>query len=120
MPEIFESYFIQGLPNEAIEALILTLTIGHYSCLKSFIYENDLKSIEIAIYNYKMMSSLFCDKGDSGSLIFDGLGRMVGLLHSGQSKYGIPGGYIAYATPIWWLVGCIKARYPHAIFNGTA
>ena len=96
------------------------LTVGRYSCLESFTREDGLKSIEIAIYNHEKMFGPFCDKGDSGSLIFDGLGRMVGLLHSGQSKRGVPGGYVAYATPIWWLIGRIKERYPHAIFDGTA
>ncbi|KAF8270952.1 hypothetical protein EI94DRAFT_1721569 [Lactarius quietus] len=49
--------------------------------------------------------------GDSGS--------MVVLLHSGRSKGGLASAHVTYATPAWWLIGRIKAKYPHADFNRT-
>lgn len=91
------------------------LTIGRYAGLESFVSdEGGVESVELAIYNYNKKSGPFSAKGDSGSLIFDGLGRMVGLLHSGNSKNALTSTYVTYATPAWWLVSRIKARYPHA------
>ena len=97
------------------------LTVGRYAGLESFLCdEGGVESVELAIYNYNKKSSPFSAKGDSGSLIFDGLGHMVGLLHSGKSRNSFTGAHVTYATPIWWLVGRIKERYPHADFNRTA
>ena len=94
------------------------LTVGRYAGLESFLCDEDgVESIELAIYNYNKEAGAFSAKGDSGSLIFDGLGRMVGLLHSGKSKGGSASAHVTYATPAWWLIGRIKANYPHADFN---
>jgi len=96
------------------------LTIGYYAGLQSFVAdEGGVESTELAIYNYDQRSGPFSKKGDSGSLIFDGFGRMVGLLHSGKSRKGFTNAYITYATPAWWLVDRIKERYPHADFYRT-
>jgi hypothetical protein len=97
------------------------LTIGRYAGLESFLCdEGGVESVELAIYNYDKKSGPFSAKGDSGSLIFDGLGRMVGLLHSGKSKSSFTGAHVTYATPVWWLVSRIMEKYPHADFNRTA
>ena len=76
--------------------------------------ESGLESVELAIYNYNKKSGPFSAKGDSGSLVFDGLGRMVGLLHSGNSKNPLTSTHVTYATSAWWLVNRIKVRYSHA------
>lgn len=96
------------------------LTVGRYAGLESFLCDEDgVESTELAIYNYDKKAGAFSTKGDSGSLIFDGLGRMVGLLHSGKSKGGSASVHVTYATPAWWLIGRIKAKYPHADLNRT-
>lgn len=79
------------------------LTVGRYAGLEAYLC-NDLgvESIELAIYNYNWCFGPFSASGDSGSLIFDGEGHMVGILHSGMLKGG--SSYIFYATPAWWVI----------------
>jgi len=92
------------------------LTVGRATGMESFVRDDDTgdESIELAVYNYDRKSGVFSAKGDSGSLIVDGLGRMVGLLNGGSSKAGLVGTDVTYATPLWWLWLMIKAKYPHA------
>ena len=98
------------------------LTVGRYAGLKSYLCdENGVESVELAIYNYGKSPGPFSAKGDSGSLIFDGFGRMVGLLHSGKLKSsGLTNTHVTYATPAWWVISQIKKKYPHADFNCTS
>jgi len=98
------------------------LTVGRATGMESFVHDDDTgqESIELAIYNYDKRSGEFSQKGDSGSLIVDGLGRMVGLLHSGTSKWGLDLADVTYATPMWWLWPRTKAKYPHADLNRVA
>ncbi|KAF5370697.1 hypothetical protein D9758_002097 [Tetrapyrgos nigripes] len=87
-PDLFDS---EGQPYLIVlkDGCTTDLTIGRYAGLESFLCDEDgVESIELAIYNYVKMVGPFSAKRDSGSLIFDGLGRMVGLLHSGKSKGG--------------------------------
>jgi hypothetical protein len=119
-PDLFDT---KGQPCLIVlkDGCATDLTIGRYAGLESFLGNEDgVESIELAIYNYHKGSGPFSAKGDSGSLIFDSLGRMVGLLHSGRSKGGVTSALVTYATPAWWLNGRIKARYPHADFFRTA
>ncbi|KAI9435129.1 hypothetical protein H4582DRAFT_1817885 [Lactarius indigo] len=95
------------------------LTVGRYAGLEAYLCDDHgVESIELAIYNYDMQSGPFSAKGDSGSLIFDGEGHMVGILHSGMPKGA--GNHVTYATPAWWAIEQIKLKYPHADFNRTA
>ena len=91
------------------------LTFGRYAGLESFL-NNGVESIELGIYNWDKNSSVFSANGDSGALIWDGLGRVLGQLHSGQSKGGSTSSHVTYATPGWWLLERIKAKFPNAIF----
>lgn len=94
------------------------LTVGRYAGLEAYLCDDlGVKSIELAIYNYDKQSGSFSEKGDSGSLIFDGEGHMVGILHSGMLKSG--GTHVTYATPAWWAIEQLKLKYPHADFNRT-
>jgi len=88
------------------------LTIGRVSGLESYICnETGVHSIELAIYNYDKQCRPFSAKDDSGSLIVNGKGEMVDLLHSGKAKTSV-----TYATPAWRLLG-IKAVYLNADFT---
>ena len=94
------------------------LTVGRYAGLESFVHnENGLRSIELAIYNYDKQSRPFSAKGDSGSLIVNGKGEMVGVFHSGRLKRGMTATHVTYATPAWRLLEWIKAIYPNADFT---
>lgn len=95
------------------------LTVGRHSGLEAYI-ANDLgvESIELAIYNYNLQSSPFSQHGDSGSLIFDGEGRMLGIIHSGMSKGRDK--HITFATPAEYVINWIKERYPYADFSRTS
>ena len=79
---------------------IIDLTVGCYPSLEAYLRDDlGVESIELAIYDYDMQSGSFSAKGDSGSLIFDGEGRMVGILRSVIPKGG--SNHVTYATPAW-------------------
>lgn len=94
-------------------------TVGRYTGLEAYIGQNGIESKELAFYNFYHRTETFSANGDSGSLIFDMFGRMVGLLHSGEYRGGTASTHVTYATPAWWLVERIKSKYPHADFNRT-
>ena len=95
------------------------LTVGRYAGLEAYTCDQlGVESIELAVYNYDKQSGPFSAKGDSGSLIFAGDGRMVGILHSGMTKGA--SSHVTYATPAWWVIEQIKHHYPHADFDRTA
>ncbi|KAH9961748.1 hypothetical protein BC827DRAFT_1288527 [Russula dissimulans] len=91
------------------------LTVGRYAGLEAYLCDElGVESRELAVYNYDKESGSFSAKGDSGSLIFDGMGKMVGILHSGMPK-GISS-HVTFATPAWWVLEQLKHHYPHADF----
>ncbi|KAF9054587.1 hypothetical protein BJ165DRAFT_1439979 [Panaeolus papilionaceus] len=100
------------------------LTLGRYTGLESFrCDENGCESIELAIYNYDDLKKgeEFSKKGDSGSLVVDSRGRMVGLLHSGKTRGPhSTTTFVTYLIPAWWIIDRIKTKYPHADFNQTS
>lgn len=94
------------------------VTVGKYAGLEAYVVDDlGQESIELAIYNYDKQSGDFSAKGDSGSLIVDGLGNMVGILHSGMPKG--TSSHVTFATPAWWAVEKIQEHYPHADFYRT-
>ncbi|KAF8206174.1 hypothetical protein K438DRAFT_1904946 [Mycena galopus ATCC 62051] len=96
------------------------LTVGRYAGLEVYLCdERGVESVELAIYGYDQESGPFSAKGDSGSLIFDGMGDMVGILHSGMLCKGGTS-HVTYATPAWWAIEQLRLRYPHADFNREA
>ena len=101
------------------------LTFGRYAGLVSFTLNNvGIVSVELGIYNSGLKNAeVFSAKGDSGSLVWhmmdDGEAHIVGQLHSGQSKGGSASPHVTYATPGWWLLQRIRAKFPHAVFYRT-
>jgi len=94
------------------------LTVGKYAGLEAYLCDElGKESRELAVYNFDKQSGDFSAKGDSGSLIVDGMGNMVGILHSGMPK-GMSN-HVTYATPAWWIVQQIRVKYPHADFFRT-
>ncbi|KAF8300124.1 hypothetical protein DL93DRAFT_2091041 [Clavulina sp. PMI_390] len=97
------------------------LTVGRCTSLESYTRgDTGVESIDIAVYDDSGLPGPFSARGDSGSLIFDGLGRMVGLLHSSVSDPMRGNSCITYATPAWWVIEKLKERYPHADFSRTS
>ncbi|KAF8555076.1 hypothetical protein OG21DRAFT_956385 [Imleria badia] len=82
------------------------LTVGRANTIFSYVryYDDDkaATSKEWAILPFDSKSCKFSDKGDSGSVIVDGLGRIGGLLTSGAGS--ADGSDITYATPISFLL----------------
>ncbi|THU87885.1 hypothetical protein K435DRAFT_762286 [Dendrothele bispora CBS 962.96] len=91
-------------------------TIGRGSGLESFVREYDdngnikSTSMEIAIYPYNYKSGAFSAPGDSGSIVADGLGRIVGLLTGGSGKAEDTD--VTYVTPYFWIEEQIKKAFP--------
>jgi len=117
-----ESLDISGEPCIVVlkDGCVSGLTFGRYAGLESILCdENGVRSVELAIYNYDKRSIPFSSKGDSGSLIVNGNGEMVGLLHSGESRTGdgSTATYVTYATPAWRLREWIMEVYPNADFD---
>jgi hypothetical protein len=81
------------------------LTVGRANNLFSYTrnyFGNNRVSKEWAILPFNHRSGPFCKKGDSGSVIVDGTGRIGGLLTGGSrfSFSSLDSFDIAYATPI--------------------
>ncbi|KAF6749450.1 hypothetical protein DFP72DRAFT_913490 [Ephemerocybe angulata] len=92
------------------------LTVGRYAGLEAYLCDElGTKSVEAAIYNYSKKSSDFSAKGDSGSLIFTGDGRMLAVLHSGMLRAN--SNHVTFGTPAWWVLDRLKLRYKYAEFN---
>ncbi|KAH9940906.1 uncharacterized protein BXZ73DRAFT_88584 [Epithele typhae] len=93
------------------------LTFGRYSGLESVVFDSNVESWELAIYNWSKGSPSFCSAGDSGALIWDGKHRAVGQLHShGVKSCSNNAAHVTYATPAWWLIQRIKKEFPNAGF----
>jgi len=89
------------------------LTIGRANNIFSYVrnyYDdgNAETSKEWAILPFDSNSGAFSARGDSGSVIVDGLGRIGGLLTGGAGS--TPSSDVTYATPIQFLLKCIKGN----------
>ncbi|KZP05506.1 hypothetical protein FIBSPDRAFT_967210 [Athelia psychrophila] len=90
------------------------VTIGRGTGIESFVreYDNDIKltSTEIAIHTYNHNAGAFSGDGDSGSIVVDGLGRIVGLLTGGTGSAVSTD--VTYVTPYFWVEEKIKKAFP--------
>lgn len=90
-------------------------TIGRVNGLESFRRVDghhgiSNKSLEIAVLPYDKTHSKFSDAGDSGSVVLDRAGRIVGILTGGSGATDATG--ITYLTPYWWVEEQVKAKFP--------
>ncbi|KAN0081180.1 hypothetical protein V8E55_008804 [Tylopilus felleus] len=90
-------------------------TVGRVNGLESFrrIYEDygiSHKSLEIAVLPYNKTHGKFSDAGDSGSVVLDRGGRIVGILTGGSGLTDETN--ITYLTPYWWVQEQVKAKFP--------
>lgn len=91
-----------------------SVTIGRGTNIESFVrvYHYGIKStsMEIAIYPYNHKDGAFSAPGDSGSIVVDGLGRVVGLLTGGSGTTDSTD--VTYVTPYFWVEEQIKTAFP--------
>ena len=89
------------------------LTVGRANDVCSYVRtycdsDDGKTSKEWAIFQFDSKSGAFSAKGDSGSVIVDGLGRIGGLLTSGAGTTSDTD--ITYATPISFLLERMQAE----------
>ncbi|RFU34840.1 hypothetical protein B7463_g1458, partial [Scytalidium lignicola] len=85
-------------------------TGGSLNQIRSDCRRGSLITTELCIVNLPSATA-FSSPGDSGSLVFDEGGRVVGMLHSGNNIGEEPKTYsneITYASPMEWLLEDIK------------
>jgi len=102
------------------------VTVGRATGPMSFVreyFENGTHetSMMLAIYSYGYGDKpygnkevVFSGPSDSGSIIVDSKGRVVGLLNGGAGKTGSTNLDVTYATPFYWLLQRIKTHFPNA------
>lgn len=91
------------------------LTIGRTTGFESFVreYENNTirsTSVMMAIHQYSHKVGTFSAPGDSGSVIADPNGRIVGILTGGAGKEDVYD--VSYAMPYYWVEERIKMAFP--------
>lgn len=97
-------------------------TIGRVMGMESFtrIYnEYGIKetSMEIGVLPYSNTNGSFSAPGDSGSIVLDRNGRILGMLTGGAGRsYNTD---ISYVTPYWWLEKEIKKHFPDCFLYET-
>jgi len=92
-------------------------TIGRLTGIDSFTREIDAygiqsTSMEVAILPYSHKDKAFSAPGDSGSIVVDGKGRIVGVLTAGSGPTETTD--VTYVTPFYWVLERIKAVFPNA------
>jgi hypothetical protein len=66
--------------------------------------------MRIAIHPYNHKDGAFSTSGDLGSIVVDGLGRIVGLLIGGSGATDSTD--VTYVTPYFWVEEQIKKAFP--------
>jgi len=89
-------------------------TVGRVNGLEDVtrVYDNygiNQKSIELAVLRYRKPGK-FSDAGDSGSIVLDRHGRLVGLLTDGEGPTDETD--TTYLTPYWWIEKKFKEKFP--------
>src|SRR5258708_22207192 len=93
------------------------VTIGRGSGIESFVREYDDQGIHstsmvVAAYPYSHKDHAFSAPGDSGSIVADGEGRIVGILTGGAGLTDDTD--VTYLTPYYWVEERVKAVFPNA------
>ncbi|KAF5386904.1 hypothetical protein D9615_001597 [Tricholomella constricta] len=74
-------------------------------------------SIEIAIYSYSHKDGAFSALGDSGAIVVDAKGRIVGMIVAGAG--GLEENDVTYLTPYWWIEEQMKKVFPDCFLYET-
>ncbi len=97
------------------------VTVGRGSSILSFVRKRDehgmkITSMEIPVYSYSYKDRAFSAAGDSGSIVVDRVGRIVGLLTGGAGKADNID--VTYLTPYYWIEKEIKKVFPDSFLYG--
>ncbi|KAN0113531.1 hypothetical protein V8E52_007595 [Russula decolorans] len=84
------------------------VTIGRVAGIES--YGLKKTSLEVAVYPYSHKDGAFSAASDSGSIVVNGEGRVVGLLTGGSGTTVSTD--VAYITPYFWLEERVKKVFP--------
>lgn len=96
--------------NGAATGTTLGRTNGLCSFTRSYGSYGTHTSMEIAVLPYDKTRGMFSDAGDSGSIVLDRIGRIVGILTGGAGPSGATD--ITYLTPYWWIEQQIRDKFP--------
>ncbi len=91
------------------------VTFGRGSSIESFVRQYTdhgilSTSMEVAIYSYSHKDGAFSAPGDSGSIVVDSYGRIVGLLTGGAGLASSTD--VTYLLPYYWIEERIKEVFP--------
>ncbi len=91
------------------------LTFGRGTGIESFVriysdYGIFSTSMEVAIYPHSHRGGPFSDTGDSGPIVVDSYGRIVGLLTGGGGLTDSTD--VSYLSPYYWVEERIKEVFP--------
>ncbi|TFY55686.1 hypothetical protein EVG20_g9228 [Dentipellis fragilis] len=97
-------------------------TLGRLAGMESFVRrysEYGIKkiSIEIAVYPYSNEDGAFSAPGDSGAIVVDSKGSIVGMLVAGAGTTEETD--VTYLTPYWWIEEQIKKVFPKSFLYET-
>ena len=92
-------------------------TVGRVNGLESYTRIYTYRGIhqtfmEIAVLTYGQPYGKFSSRGDSGSVVLDRIGRIVGIITGGAGPTDKTD--ISYLTPYWWIEGQIKSKFPES------
>lgn len=95
------------------------LAIGRAFGLELFIREHDSNGtiftwMAVAVYSYSHTDSAFSASGESGSVVVDGEGHVVGMIVGGAGSVERDKTDVTYLTPYHWLEERIKQAFPHS------
>ncbi|KAL1671283.1 hypothetical protein EV122DRAFT_285115 [Schizophyllum commune] len=111
-PDIVPSKFLKVVKHGRTTGV----TFGHAHGYESVIrdpgdYGEPYRSCEIVVYpDGASKQRFFADPGDSGSIVLDLDGRIVGMFTGVRESHGH--NICAYLTPYWWLEQKLKAEFP--------
>ncbi|KIO20232.1 hypothetical protein M407DRAFT_30084 [Tulasnella calospora MUT 4182] len=93
------------------------VTVGRATGIESFVRVNGpggltWTSREIAVYSYSKTDGPFSAPGDSGSIVVNWQGRIIGQIHAGAGSTDSTD--VTYLTPFHWLLEQIKKAFPDA------
>jgi hypothetical protein len=94
------------------------VTLGRGTGIASFVRtldDDNVKktSMALAIHSYSRKDGPFSRPGDSGSIVVDRTGRIVGLLTAGAGNTETTD--VTYLTPYFWLDKHIKQAFPDSL-----
>lgn len=95
------------------------VTLGRGTGLQSIVRTYNKQGVEatsweLAIYPYDKEHAPFSQGGDSGSIVVDGEGQIVGMITGGTNGIQTSSADVTYVTPYHWLQDRIAEAFPNS------